>query len=330
MPERVFQTARFKVHNPSRHKQAMLLSALNNYHLMTKKLIETAVADPETMSHCSLVNRKGIPVPNAFKAEKHLRTLTPKGWNLAPVRDYLIQDATAAMMSHLAKLHKGKNESNPPTISKLEPMSDAEYAEAYDDLALSEDFPIKPEHQERIDAVRLAAQVRVAERLESIFRSRATTKAASQLLRRIDGPMPRPIEFRHCEFGRGFLLAKRGNNLYCLMRLFSNGNRHYEKKKLDDGFFDIATGEDLSGKFYPGVILPLEMGREFHEQAYLLQDRRRVRSCSRAEMRKASMSSLCISRLNLLPSRLRPRPSLVWIVELPRSAQQASSAVTVA
>jgi len=271
MPERVFQTARFKVHNPSRHKQTALLNALNSYHLMAKKLIERAAADPEIMAHCSLVNRKGVSVPNGFATEKYLRTLTPTGWNLAPVRDYLIQDVTAMMMSHLAKVHKGKNESNLPTISKLEAMTAEEYADGYNAFAFSEDFPIKPEHEERIDMARLAGQVNVAKRLESIFRSRATTKAASQLLRKLDGPLPRPIEFRHCEFGRGFLLAKRGNNFYCMMRLFSKESRHYEKKKVDAGFVDIATGEDLCGKLYPGVILPLEMGREFHEREYLLQ-----------------------------------------------------------
>ena len=271
MPERVFQTARFKVHNPSRHKQTALLDALKSYHLMTKRLVEAAVADPEMTAHCSTPNKKGDLAPNGYATEKHLRTLTPKGWNLAPVRDYLIQDATAMVMSHLAKAHKGKNESNPPTVSKLEAMTEAEYAEAYTAFALTEDFPLKPEHQERVDTIRLSGQVRVAKRLESVFRSRATTKAAAQLLRKVDGPMPRPIEFRHCEFGRGFLLAKRGSKFYCLLRLFAKESRHYEKRKLEDGFVDLSTGEDLSGKLYPGVILPLEMGREFHEQEYLEQ-----------------------------------------------------------
>jgi hypothetical protein len=36
---------------------------------------------------------------------------TPKGWELAPVRDYLIADATAMLLSHLKKDEKGKKSS---------------------------------------------------------------------------------------------------------------------------------------------------------------------------------------------------------------------------
>jgi len=269
MPERVFQTARFKVHNPSRHKQAMLMSALESYHQMAKRLLEKAVANPDLTAHCSILNKKGVAVPNGFAAERYIRTITPKGWNLAPVRDYLVSDVADALMSHLAKKHKGKNESKPPTIASLEALSKEEYEQAYRNLTLSHDFPISADHQERIDEAKLKGQTRVAHRLERVFRSRAVTRAASQLLRKIDGPMPRPIEFRRCEFGRGFLLVKRGSNLYCLLRLFSPRSRFYEKKELEPGFVDISAGEDLSGKQYPGVILPLELGREFHENEYL-------------------------------------------------------------
>ncbi len=258
------------VHNPSKHKQAILMSALESYHRMAKRLLEKAVADPELMAHCSILNRKGVAVPNGFATAKYIRTLTPTGRNFAPLRDYLINDISAALLSHLAKTYKGKNESNPPTLAKLEPLSDDEYEQAYKDLTLATEFPVSAEHQERIDEARLQGQTRVAHRLERIFTSRALTKAASQLLRKIDGPMPRPIEFRRHGFGRGFLLTKCGNNLYCLLRLFSPGNRLYEKKELEAGFVDISTGEDIGGKQYPGLILPLEMGREFHEHEYLL------------------------------------------------------------
>ncbi len=245
------------------------MAALEGYHRMAKGLLEKAVADTELMAHCSILNRKGDAVPNGYATGKYIRRLTPKGWNLAPLRDYLISDLSDALMSHLAKEHKGKNESNPPTLSRLEPLSDEEYKQAYKDLTLAEVFTVSPEHRRRIDEERQQGHTRVADRLERVFGSRAFTKAASQLLRKIDGPMPRPIEYRHCEFQRGFLLAKNGNNLYCLLRLFSPNSRLYEKKKLEAGFVDFKTGEDIGGKQYPGVILPLEMGREFHENEYL-------------------------------------------------------------
>src|SRR5947209_8237230 len=118
MKERVFQTARFKVHNPSRHKETMLMGALRSYHLLAKQVLERAVADEQLTAHCSIVNKKGIAGPNGYAAAKYVRALTPKGWNFAPVRDYLVSDLSDALMSHLAKKHKGKNDSNLPTIPK--------------------------------------------------------------------------------------------------------------------------------------------------------------------------------------------------------------------
>ena len=36
----MFKTARFKIHNPSRHKAAMLMYALTHYHLTLKRVLE--------------------------------------------------------------------------------------------------------------------------------------------------------------------------------------------------------------------------------------------------------------------------------------------------
>ncbi len=247
----------------------MLLDAMRGYHNTIKSLLETALVSSDLESHCCPPNQKGKPTPNGFATSKFLRTLTPKGWNLAPLRDYLIEDASAALMSYLAKNHKGKNLANPPTLPHLHPISDEQFREAYNQLTLSLDFQPKKEHQEIIAQEAALGHTRVAHRLQRIFTARAQTKAASQILRELDGPTPRPIEFTHCEFGRGFLLAKRGNRLYCLLKLFSPGHRRYEKKVLDTDFVDIKSGLPIGGKAYPGVILPLEFGRKYHEEEYL-------------------------------------------------------------
>lgn len=270
MAEEAFQTARFEIHNPSRHKQVVLLSALRDYHRMAKRVLEKALDDSELSTKClGRPNAKGHASPNGFVASKYVRDLTPTGWNLAPLRDYVIGDVTAALMSYLQKKHKGKHEVNPPTISALEPISNEEYRQLYRDAMLQMEFSPSPEHQEKIDKESEKNHPRVAHRLERIFTARAATKALSQLLRKVEGPLPRPIEFTHCEFGRGCLLARKDNRYYCLLKLFSPGHRHYEKKTLEQGFTDIKTGEDLSGKKYPGVILPLAMSREFHAEEYL-------------------------------------------------------------
>ena len=268
-----FQTARFEVHNPSRHKQAMLLSAMCSYHQMTKEILERALADPDALQQNCLgrPNAKGQSQPNGFVTSKYVRSLTRKGWNLAPLRDYALADVTAALMSYLQKNHKGKNKANPPTLPVLQAISEQEYRQAYQDVMLQTEFAPSPDHQEKIDKEREAGHPRVAHRLERIFTGRAATKALAQLLRKTEEPLPRPIEFTHCEFGRGFLLTRKDTRYYCLLKLFSPDHRHYEKKELEAGFVNVKTGEDLSGKKYPGVILPLAMGREFHEAAYLRQ-----------------------------------------------------------
>jgi hypothetical protein len=255
----------------------MLLSALTGYHDMAREVVRRAGEDTELMEHCSSKDVKGVLRPNGFQAAKYVRGLIPTGWGYSPLRDYLISDMADALMSHLAKEFKGKNASNPPTISSLEKMSDDEFKAAYDNLALGTEFAVKPEHQEKIDKAKAKGQAQVARRLEKIFSSRAQTMAAAQILKKLDGAEPRPIEFRHCEFKRGFVLARRGGNYYALMRLFSEESRYTQrdpdkpkqKRLLEPDFIDVRSGEDMGGKRYPGLVLPLELGREFHEEEYL-------------------------------------------------------------
>ena len=81
--------------------------------------------------------------------------------------------------------------------------------------------------------------------------------------------MPRPIEFTRPEFKRGYLLARRDNRYYLLARLFAKTHHYSEQKLLDDGFIDWRTKEIIEKRIYPGVILPLELGREYHDQEFL-------------------------------------------------------------
>ena len=207
--------------------------------------------------------------PNGFATSKYIATLTPRGWNLAPLRDYVIGDVSAALLSYLQKKHIGKHDVNIPTIPALEPISHEDYRQSYRDVTLRMEYSPSSEHREKIEHERAKNRPRVTRRLERVFTARAATKALSHLLRKTEELLPRPIEFSRCEFGRGFLLARNGNRYYCLLRLFSPLHRLYEKKTLESGFANVKTGEDLSGKDYPGLILPLAMSREFHVAEYL-------------------------------------------------------------
>ena len=109
----MFKTARFKTHNPSRHKLAVLRYALSHYHLTLKRVLEAALADPELQARVTVVGKNGKPRTDKSALSRFLYTLAPKGWPLAPLRDYLIGDASAMLLSHYEKDLKGKNESNP-------------------------------------------------------------------------------------------------------------------------------------------------------------------------------------------------------------------------
>ena len=94
-------------------------------------------------------------------------------------------------------------------------------------------------------------------------------KAAGQVLHKMEPGLPHPIEFTRPEFERGYLLARKGNNYYLLVRLFAKGHRFCSPKQMDEGFVDWRSKESIAGRQYPGLILPLELGREYHEQEYL-------------------------------------------------------------
>ncbi|MBI3933767.1 MAG: transposase [Acidobacteria bacterium] len=269
----MFETARFKVHNPSRHKRAMLRYALTHYHLTLKAFLERALAEPDLVNKISVPDKKGRMRVNSYALSRLLYTIAPKGWALAPLRDYLIGDAGAMLMSHFRKLQKGRHESNPPTLPGLDPPTETEIESAYQEFATTIDFPLKPKQTDLIVEAQKDGHPRVVRRLSNIYRNWASSRAAGQLLRKTESNLPRPIEFTRPEFERGYILAQKGTNYYLLIRLFAKGHRYWSQKKLDDGYINCRTQDAIGGRNYPGVILPLELGREYHEAEYIRHGR---------------------------------------------------------
>jgi len=300
----MFKTARFKVHNPSRHKSVMLWYAMTRYHMTLKDVLEKTLALPDLAETVSDPDRKGKLRPNKFKLNKLLYTIAPRGWELSPLRDYLIGDATAMIMSHLSKAYKGENESNPPSMPGLSPMTEEEFRKAYSDFAdPSAELAVKPQHREKIDAALARNETRVAKRLAKIYAGWAVSRAAGQVLRKLDGDLPHPIEFTHTEFGRGCMLAFRDGNYYMLVRLFAAGHKYRGSKALGDGFIDCKTRQPIGGKKYPGVILPLEMERNFHEREFLTHGS--IQSAKLVVNRRIQFSSLADLRLRGAPDEER-------------------------
>ena len=248
----------------------MLWYAMTLYHETLKEVLEKTLAVPDLLVKVSEPDKKEKLRPNKFRLSKLLYTIAPQNWELAPLRDYLIGDASAMIMSHLSKVYKGENESNPPTMPGLQPMTDEEFREAYRGYTDPQaELSIKPQHRKKIDDALARGETRVAARLNKIYANWAVSRAAGQVLRKLEGALPRPVEFTRTEFARGCVLAYRDGNYYLLLRLFANGHRYCDKRILNDGFIDSKTKEKLGGRNYPGLILPLELGRDFHESEYL-------------------------------------------------------------
>jgi IS605 OrfB family transposase len=286
----MFKTARFKVHNPSRHKSVMLWYAMTRYHLTLKDVLEKTLAIPDLAEKVSDPDKKGKLRPNKFTLSKLVRTIAPRNWELSPLRDYLISEASAMILSHLNKAYKGENESSPPKMPSLDPMTEDEFQRAYGDFADPGTQPtMKREHRDKIDAALSRGETQVAGRLTKIYANWAVSRAAGQVLRKLDGDLPHPIEFTHTEFGRGCLLAFRDGNYYMLVRLFAKEHKYRESKVIGDGFIDRKTRQPIAGKKYPGLILPLEMDRRFHEQEYLTQGS--IQSAKLVVKRRPQLSS---------------------------------------
>ena len=178
----------------------MLKYALIHYHLTLKTVLEKALSNPELLQKIFVPDKKERLRVNQSAVSRLLSTIAPKGWALAPLRDYLIGDATAMLLSHFRKLQKGKHESNPPTLPSLDPPTEAEVQEAYQQFSTTVEFPVKPQQLEKIKEAEEKGHPRVAGRLGNVYRSWAATRAAGELLRKTEAASPRPIEFTRPEF----------------------------------------------------------------------------------------------------------------------------------
>lgn len=271
----MFKAASFKIHKPTRHKIVALDSAVTRYHATVKQAIETALADPQLREKISLTDKRGKSRPNGFLLQKEIRKTVPKGIAITRVRDYAIVDATSMILSYLAKQNKGDQQVQPPTLPKLQAPGEQEIAASMQIFCETISHPIKERHKKIVAELSEQRQTRTAKRMKTVFESWATTKAAGQMLRSIEIPAPHPIEFTHCELERGFLLAKRQNDYFAFVKIFASTSKYRKEYILEDGFVDLSTGEDLSGRKYSGFILPLELGRDHHEKEFIEKGRPR-------------------------------------------------------
>ena len=296
----MFKTARFKVHNPSRHKSVMLWYAMTRYHLTLKSVLEKTLALPDLVRANFELDKKGKLRPNKFLLSKLLYTIAPKNWELAPLRDYLIGDASAMIMSHLSKAYKGENESNPPTMPSLGAMTDEEFRQrlqrvrgpggtACHQATATE----KRSTQRTSQGERLSVARRLVKDLFQLGRVPCSRASVAQAGRRAAPPhrvhahrirarMPARLSRREVLPARPPL--RRGAPVLA------------RQESSKDGFIDCKAKQPIGGKRYPGLILPLEMDRDFHEHEYLTHG-------------SIQSAKLVVKRRPSLPSGQRPKAS---------------------
>ena len=249
----------------------MLRYAMAQYHTTLSNVLKTALNDSELVSKTFILDAKAKNTISDNLLGQYLYRITPRGLPLSSgMRDYLIRDARAMLLSYLKKREKGDTEVQPPTLPTLTPPTDDDVAQAMADFGQRIEFPLNPRQTEIIGKEQHKGRTRVAARLEAIYKSRAITKAAGQMLRSTEIRLPHPLEFTRPELARGFVLAKRHGNYYLLVKLFSKTSRYRNKSYvLFSDFVDVRTGEDLGGKTYPGIVLPLELGRDHQDAEFI-------------------------------------------------------------
>ena len=266
----MFKAASFKIHNPSRHLRTMLRRAMDEYHNTLKLVIETALNDPGFPANITAPHKHtGKPKAQQTLLSKYLYRITPKHLHIAPLRDHLVQDASAMLRSYLSKRENGDPMAKPPTLPDLAAPDPAAVQKAVDEFISRIEFDVKPHQAEKIAEARNQNHPRVAHRLENTYRSWAATKAAAQMLRTIEPAHPVPLFTDRSEKSRGFLFTLRNGNYYLLARLFSEKSRYHRRSFALPAMVDVRTGESLEGIKYPGVILPLELGRDHHEREFV-------------------------------------------------------------
>ncbi len=239
---KVFKTAIFKIHNPSRRKRAMLIDSMKRAHLANERLLNRFMPDEQEISRLG-------KLPKAERREA-MRSLTatvikasryPHLSNNA--KDAIRVDALAQIASTIG-LQSEQEEVGPPTVTRIS-ASQPEYEAALYGLVSS---------SELMD--------------ENAFRD--------ELLKTSKTGIIRPLNFVRHRKKDGFMLLRdaNSNRLWAWLNLHPATSRFAQPVQVpqpDEGreLFNIKTGELVSFSSRMGERFALEMGHGFHEEEFI-------------------------------------------------------------
>ncbi len=271
----MFLTAQtFKLHNIGQHKTAALRHAADCYHETVRLSLLQAAADPGLFERAKYTDKNGKLHTTGYGFDREIRKILPQGISISPIRDYAVTNV-ANMLLSFSKLKENGHDVNLPTLPELRAKTDAEVEQELRSLVDAPLAPLTAEQEERLKGLN---PMRV-ERMRTAWRRRALQKKTDAILRSKAKPLPLPVEFTHyltnTKFGKGFLLAERHGRYYFLCRIFSKGHRYCKQYILENSFFDTNTGESIGGQKFTGFVLPLEIGRDYHDKKFLMEGKPR-------------------------------------------------------
>jgi IS605 OrfB family transposase len=227
---KVYKTAIFKLHNPSRRKRAMLIDSMRRAHLAYARLLAQLLKDVDEFAAMTEKER-------GRRIQQHaLRELRARPLGCGAKIGIRV-DLVAQVNSYIA-LRRLQEGARPPTVDSLRP-DQSHFDRALEELAL------------------LGTDV---------DRQNAVHRELSRLAR---PPRLRPLSY-YGNIKESYLLLwdDASKRYYAWLNLHPRTSRHAQPIKVEK-LIDRRTGKAVNFQSATGWLFPLEFGKSFHEARFI-------------------------------------------------------------
>ena len=231
---KVYKTAVFKIHNPSKHKRAMLADSMKHAHRAYTRLLADLLPDVE---HFASMTKKDRNTEMQTRIYRFVRPLPLGKAAKAGIRI----DVQGQINSYI-ELRKNQEAAQVPTAGRLNEETPA-YLPALAELATL-GSNIERENELRYEITHLAK-----------------------------APRLRPVSYYGNALAFYLFLWDEKTNRYLIwLNLHPEGSRHAKPVTVQN-LVDKRTGKIVSFTSSTGAIFPLELGQSFHEAAFVNKGR---------------------------------------------------------
>ncbi len=237
----IFKTAVFKIHNPSKHKRAMLRDAMKRAHVCYGKLLERNLPDRAEVKRLLDLNKRERRIKmNEFKGRLEREAF--KWPHLSTgAKAAISREVHAGISSHI-ELHDVQEGVGVPTVTRINET--------------------QPEYEAAVDLFQYALTIEDENMLRDEI-SRVTRMGAI-----------RPLGFYKVRRADGFLLLRHPETgrVYAYLNLHPQHSRYAEQVTVPE-MVNLQTGELMAFKSKTGALFPLEMGHAFHDMGFIERGR---------------------------------------------------------